>query len=386
MDDEPSGIFDDNPDPDRHAPLPPEDRIWRHPSELAIDALTSPTRGQGSGWGYAALGAASGALAVSAAWFAIGGTETVRLATERVALVPTETVAPLVVAADDWGRVVAHQARRGTVTVRLVDDTAPIAGAVAYRDDGYLITSARALGSSDTVRLELGGGSRTDAEVVGVDRVTDIGVLRVDRDLAAAIVADSGALQAGDRLAIVDPDGGSVEVSVTDPSTIRATIDGDRVIGVTGLDSDLGTTPPGSPVVDHTGAVVGVSTATDPEATAALVPIDVARAVATDLIELGYAHHPWLGITARDLESLEARDRPAGALVTVLEPGGPAAAGGIEEGDVITEIAGQPIDSMASMVAEIRRHEPGETLVVLVDRDGARVGCVVVLGELNDGA
>lgn len=365
--------------------LPPEDRIWRHPSELSGQGVApvAPVI-VGHSWGTAAFSAMGGALAVGALWFAVGNGEG-RTVTERVSLVPIQTVSPRVVDADEWGSAVTATARSATVSVLSGSRDETVAGAVAYRDDGYLLTSARAIDGATSLLVVDADGVIQEARLVGTDRRTDISVLHVEMVTIAVIVADGSTLEPGDNLAIVDPAGDAVESTVIDTTSHISTADGDTVLGVVTLDTVLGDIPPGSPVVDDTGAVVGVTTATDPTAAAALIPIDIARQVAAELIDQGVVNHSWLGVTARDVEAdeLESGD-PIGPLITSLISDGPAAVSGVMPGDVIVQVGTMPVDSVSAMVTALRYHEPGAFVTIGVVRDDRQLSFSVVLGSLDD--
>ncbi|MEZ5168910.1 MAG: PDZ domain-containing protein [Acidimicrobiales bacterium] len=105
------------------------------------------------------------------------------------------------------------------------------------------------------------------------------------------------------------------------------------------------------------------------------------RSVAEDLIAHGKATHTWIGIRARDPRPDDGLGARVGSLITDVTTDGPAAVAGVEVGDVIVEIEGEPVTSMASMVAALRRHRPGDSLEVIVEREGAAVPCEVVLGS-----
>ncbi len=163
-----------------------------------------------------------------------------------------------------------------------------------------------------------------------------------------------------------------------------STTDGDTVLGVVRLDSELGDIPPGSPAVDDTGAVVGMTTATDPSTDAALVPIDIARQVAGELIDDGVASHSWLGVTARDVYGEEIDSGiPDGAFITSLTSEGPAATGGMMPGDVVVQVGLKRVDSVSAMVSALRYHEPGDDVSIRVDRDQEELTLSVVLGAAD---
>ncbi len=320
-----------------------------------------------------------GAMLVGAMWFTFGGITKVRMATERVALIPIESVAPRITPADEWTRTVSDVARPSTAAVRQLDGSSIVAGAVAIRDDGYLVTSGRALAGADTVMVTTSSGTAQEASVIGTDMVTDLAVLRVSDEMTAAVISEAGAPLSGETLAVVNAAGDAQNRLVISGAATSAASDGSLYVGVIALDGSVGEVLPGSPAVDTTGAVVGIIASTAYDAPAAVVPIDLIRAITHDLIANGWVDHPRAGITARDVLPTDDNTQHSGALVTSVEANGPAADSGMLIGDVVVKVGESGVTSMAAMVAELLVHQPGETLDFLVMRDGHEVVCQVVL-------
>lgn len=314
---------------------------------------------------------------VGVLWMTVGGSTEVRVATERVALVPVESVAPRVTPAEDWGSAVAEIARPSTASVKLIGGSSIVAGAFAIRDDGYLITSMQALDGAQSVMVLTPTGELSEARVIGSDSATDLSVLKIDVRLAPAVVSESGVPVAGESLAVVDPAGSPQIRIVIERAGTSARSSGDLLVGVISLDSTIGNVLPGSPVVDSTGAVVGMVVSTAQNAPAAVMPIQLARSMVHDLISTGDMPHPKAGITARDILPTDDSSLAVGALVTYVEPNGPAADCGILVGDVVVGVAGTKVDSMAEMVAELMLHKPGEQVEFMVIRGTSEVACRV---------
>ncbi len=360
------------------SPPAPDDRLWRHPSEVGWDAgRAAPVKRRP--WMVNTLSAGGGALLVAAAWLVSSSSSNVQIVTQRVVAVPIESVAPRVTSADQWSDEVTLAARQSTAVVRSEEGTATLASAIAVRDDGYLLTSGRALDGRTSVLIHTSSGVIATAWLVGYDPDTDLSVLKTDAVMAPALIAADPAAE-GDVVALLDPDGDSRRQLVVDVASASTAIDGDHLVGLLALDGSIGDLPPGSPVIDHTGAVVGIITATVEGAPVAVVPIELASRIASELIAEGTIDHPRIGVTARD--TLEDDPVP-GSYVTSLETDGPAERGGVLEDDVIVEIEGEPVESMAHMVAVLRTHEPGEWVDILVQRDSALVNCRVELGAVK---
>ncbi len=317
-------------------------------------------------------------------WMVSSSSSDVQIVTQRVASVPIESVAPRVTPADEWSDEVALAARPSTASVRATQGTETLAAAVAVRDDGYLLTSGRALEGNTDVMIHTADGTITSAELIGYDPATDISVLKTDAKITPALIAAEPADE-GDVVALVDPGGDSRRQVVIDQASASTAVDGDQLVGLLALDGTIGDLPPGSPVVDHTGAVIGITTATTQGVPVAVVPIALAADIADELIADGTSTHPRIGITARDLDDTDPSDL-TGAYVLSTEANGPAELGGVQAGDLIIEIGGEPVESTGEMVAAVRRHEPGDTIEVVVQRDSRPVSCRVDLGVGNPSA
>lgn len=388
----------DAEEPAGRRPLPPEDRVWRHPAEVALDARRelAKRRARRLRGGATILG---GALAVTGiVWIGRPGpgettddslliasaeqTDAVPAAVAPLANVATvTTVATTPDAVDPPALVVlSDEPATDTIVVRSLTGEV-LAGATVVRE-GYVVTSGVALGGAEEVVLTWGDTS-ADGTVVGTDTVTDVTVIRVNGPSGPTPEADLGDVRVreGDEVNMSNTDGiRAVQRVVAEQSTSEM-VNGEPVVGIVELDGRLGDISPGTPAYDHDGRVVGMTTATADRAPAAIVPIDLARQVADEIIATGGATHPWLGITA--LDHADDPDRP-GSLVTEVATDGPAAVAGMLPGDLIVDIGGHEIDGTASMVATLRTHEPGDTIDVVVWRDEEEITCRVALASHLD--
>lgn len=255
------------------------------------------------------------------------------------------------------------------------DDADTLAGALRVRA-GFVVTSGRALHGARDVTISWGDSSEAGT-VIGYDEVTDVSVIQLATDAPEDETADATAVATGDTVSLADPDAYATRTVVNAAST-SARQNGEKVIGIVELDGTLGAVPPGSPAFDADGAIIGMVTSTAEDAPAAVVPIELVRGVADEIIDNGIATHPWLGVRARNPDDADPMAAD-GSLVTAVTANGPAAEGGLEVGDLIVEIDGVPITSMESMVATLRSHEPGDQVEVVALRNGEPFECSVDL-------
>ena len=384
-------------------PLPPEDRIWRHPSEVAADATRPPTVGAGV---RSTRGRSTAALVVGSALIgatlsigviaALGGFDRdTRVVERQVAVQPVTTPAADAVAAitDRTAPSVA-----GVYVDR--GDSRTTGSALVLRSDGYLLTNRHLVAGADAVNVRVQGTAMLPAEIVGDDETTDLAVLRVDEDgLHPAAVGSAESVRVGDGAMAIGHAGGGRWSTSVDELVISAldqklrTPSGAVLHGMILLDTPLTADAAGGPLVDSSGAVIGITSAVpaagddanDPAAGAQGVatPIDVAVDAADDLIAFGRVRHVWLGVEGIDLPPDRAVEIgvSGGAEVASVVPDSPAAVAGMEDGDVIVAVDREPVASMSELIAALRAREPGATVALTVRRGGDEVVVDAVLEE-----
>lgn len=135
-----------------------------------------------------------------------------------------------------------------------------------------------------------------------------------------------------------------------------------------------------SQIYSQTGGYMGLSFA---------IPADTAKTVLRQLRQHGRVRRGWLGVTIQDVDRALAEsfqlDRASGALVSQVDPDGPAARGGVQAGDVILEVNGEIVPSSGALPPMVGRVPPGEKVDLLLMRDGKTRRLSVKLGELQAG-
>ena len=381
-------------------PLPPDDRLWRHPSELGAlssDAPAEPSESRPRAWPVAALGVVAGA-ALATSGIVLTGSLSPRVVEQHV--VEKVAVAPLLSPMlGDEGDVDDLIGRVSPVVVRVEahrEDEVTVASGLVFRDDGPILTIAHPLLDADRVAVVLADGRRLPGAVVGLDELTDVAVLDVDATgLPVAVLEISHDVEVGEVVVTI----GAPADRSAPPSVAAGPVTGldgwallhggPRLHGLVEIDVETDLHHEGGPVVDATGAVVGITTAASDERPAHgfAVPMHVAHRVALALLHDGKADHAWLGVEAVDLDdaSRSALDATEGALVGEVVAGSPADLAGIEVGDVITHVDDRPVGSAAALVSALRRCAPGDTLTLQVLRGGAAHETEVVVAERPEG-
>jgi serine protease Do len=300
---------------------------------------------------------------------------------QKVALTPV--VSSPMVTDDHSVAVLADQLRPVVATVLVtLEDGSTSATAVVFRDDGVLLTSAHALVGAERVRVVLDDGRRYEGTVLGTDLPTDVAVIAIDaKGLPVAVLGHSADLAVGVPVVAL---GGPSEVDGAPPvatgviSALERRLDvaGTSLHGLVQTDAPVGLRWSGGPLVDASGAVIGLTTGLAGEGAGFgfATPIDVVRRAAEQLLTAGRVAHAWLGIEGADLSAAkaEAMGLPGGAVVQRVVTGSPAASGGLQPGDVITDIDGRSVSSSSGLVVAMRHQSPGQDVTVGYWRDGTR--------------
>jgi S1-C subfamily serine protease len=258
---------------------------------------------------------------------------------------------------------------------------------------GTLVTNAHVVGSADRVVVKFGTDGRSlDGEVKGTDPSSDLAVVHIDPKGAPSGAkplqfADSRQVQVGDTaIAIGNPFGLDRTATEGIVSGIGREIkapNGFSIDQVIQTDAPINPGNSGGPLLDDTGRVIGVNsqiaTAGNSQGNVGIgfaVPSNTVREVVPRLQRGDRIARPWLGVETSDPTDPNA---PPGAEVTSVIPGGPADGGGVDQGDVITEVDGQAVNSADDVSRIINGKEPGDSVDLRVDRSGQDLGLTVKL-------
>ena len=278
---------------------------------------------------------------------------------------------------------------------RMVQQEEGLGSGVIFDARGYVLTNYHVIEKAKQIGVVLSDGREFNAQVVGGDYYTDVAVLHVEgEDLPVARLGDSDALEVGGlAVAIGNPFGFDHTVTAGVISALGRSLPLDEEQGIY-LENLIQTDAPinpgnsGGALVDETGAVVGINTAIISEAQGIgfAIPINTARAIASEIIQYGKVRRPWIGITQVWAITPEvARDYRLGvdnglAIVSYARQG-PAAAAGLRRGDIIVSAGGKKVSTMADLRGAVDAAGIGGRLELEVYREGRTVRVTVTVGE-----
>jgi putative serine protease PepD len=382
--------FSNEPDAPLRGWLPPEDRLWRHPSELrAASAASSPLR-RGrpvNRWVAVTVGMVGAATVATAAVAVTRGAEPRRAPLTGGTIAATDTSLVTTPTSPDAARggsvtvgpdvvKIADAARPSLVTLLAADGSAARRATGVVLPGGHLVVTAAAAALSTTRFTVIGDdGRRQTGQVVGVDAHSGVAVLRVPHELTAAVFADEPvtvhelALSAcpchspSGRSAPAGAAKADVAVSMVHQVGTAATLDGGpSLVDAIEAEIPLGTPSWGSALLDDQGQVIGIL---DGERNAGgdvlgyFVPAPLALGVAEELAEDHQVTQGWLGVVCADASG-------GGALVTTVLPGSPAEAAGLRPGDVVEAVDEHRVGSLADLQARLYTTPPGTRLALSV--------------------
>jgi len=262
--------------------------------------------------------------------------------------------------------------------------------------EGHIVTNNHVVADADRVSVQLSDGSELEAEVVGVDPLTDIAVLKVEarRNQPFVEFAEDVNIRVGDWVVAV---GNPFGLGGTVTSGIVSAIGGrnreNQYIDFIQIDAPINRGNSGGPTFDLKGRVVGVNTAIfSPNGGSVgigfAIPAKVAKSTVAQLIQNGSVTRGWLGVSLQEVTTelaaaLGLKQR-SGVLVSEVMADTPADKAGLESGDVILGIAGSDVKSLNALSRRVAAFPPGEKVDVKVMRDSKIRNINVTLGQRDD--
>jgi serine protease Do len=267
---------------------------------------------------------------------------------------------------------------------------------VVVSQDGYILTNNHVVEGATDVKVSFSDKEEYPAKIVGTDKYTDVAVLKINKTgLTTLPFADSSHAQVGDVvLAIGEPFGlgGTVTMGIISAKG-RAGLGIERFEDFIQTDASINRGNSGGALIDSRGELVGINTAILSGETGGnqgigfAIPANMARNVMDQIMKNGKITRGKLGIYPQELtpEMAKAFGIPNahGVAIAQVEPNSPAKKAGLQVGDVITAVNGNPADDVNAFRLEVAGFAPNTTINLKVERNGQSMNVPVTLGELD---
>jgi serine protease Do len=271
--------------------------------------------------------------------------------------------------------------------------------------DGYIVTNAHVVANARQVRVRLAdesagstngsmqpAGKILPARIVGVDRDTDLAVLKVERaDLSPLPLGDSDALRQGQLvMAFGNPLGLENSVSMGVVSSVARQIKPEDTMIYIQTDAPINPGNSGGPLVNADGRVMGINTfilsqSGGSEGLGFAIPSNIIKNVYEQIRQTGHVHRSEIGVFAQTITEPMAAGlglvQDWGVLLADVEPGGPGDVAGLQPGDIVAGLNGKSVSNSRQMEVDLYRYPVGAKLDVEVIRNGTKQTVQVVTVE-----
>jgi serine protease DegQ len=295
----------------------------------------------------------------------------------------------------DFGQIPAIVAQVEPSVVSVIQTNGQGSG-VVWSADGMIVTNNHVVEGVDQVVVAFADGTRVDGNVVATDALSDLAVVKTNRNnLPAATFATqlppvgSLAIAIGNPLGFENTVTAGI-VSGTGRAIPGAAQDAPALVDLVQTDAAISPGNSGGALVGGDGRIIGVNVAYIPPSGGAVsigfaIPAPTVRDVVTQLIEKGRAQHAYLGVQPEPLTPQIASEFglsvQTGALIVEVVPNGPAGKAGVKAGDVIVSVDGTPITTSEDLLGALRRHAPGDKVTLRIARGRDQLDQQVTLGD-----
>jgi serine protease Do len=275
-----------------------------------------------------------------------------------------------------------------------------IGSGVIVSSDGYIVTNDHVVNGATQIRVTLNDRRVFPAKLVGVDKLNDLAVIKIDANNLTSIAwGDSTKVKPGQSVLAFGSPFGYFQFSVTrgivsavnrpnpysdDPRKPGAFIQTDAAINPGNS---------GGPLVNAYGELIGIDTfiITNSGQFAGAgfaIPSQIVKSSAESIIKSGTVHHGYLGISMNDVtpENASFFNLPdaSGAIVSQVTPDSPASKAGLERGDVLRELNGKKIENGSALQVAVSETAPGTAIEIGILRNGKPMTLKVTVGEFHN--
>ena len=261
-------------------------------------------------------------------------------------------------------------------------------------EKGIVVTNNHVIEGAEDIVVQVNGGKKFNAKVMGADPLSDIAILKIDSNKKFLPIkfGDSDKARIGDWvIAIGNPFGLGGTVTSGIISARNRSIGLSRYEDYIQTDASINSGNSGGPLFDMSGDVIGINTAilgrSGNVGIGFSIPSNSAKIVIDQLIKFGETKRGWLGVRIQDvtkeIAEVEKLDEPRGALVASVAPNSPSEKAGVKSGDIILEFNGERINQMKELPIIVARTEVGKKVKVKIWRNKKEITKTITLGRLE---
>lgn len=248
--------------------------------------------------------------------------------------------------------------------------------------DGYILTNAHVVNSADEITVKLNDKREFQAEIIGADRKTDIALLKIEAsNLPKVTQGDPNKLRVGEWVvAIGSPFGFESSVTAGIVSAKGRSLAQENYVPFIQTDVAINPGNSGGPLFNMKGEVVGINSQIYSRTGGYMglsfaIPIDVATDISNQLKVTGKVSRGRIGVMIQEVTEELAEsfglDKPGGALVTLVQKGGPADKAGLKTRDVITKFDGKVVNTSSDLPRIVGATKPGSKVSIQIWRNGS---------------
>jgi serine protease Do len=274
-----------------------------------------------------------------------------------------------------------------------------VGSGIIISQDGYIVTNDHVVDGATNIKVTLNDRRVLNAKVVGVDKLTDIAVIKVDAsNLPTVVWGDSTKLEPGQTVLAFGSPFGYFQFSVTRGivSAVNRpnpySDDARKPGGYIQTDAAINPGNSGGPLVNAHGELVGINTFIISNSgsfagAGFAIPSQIVHATAQQLVAHGKVEHGYLGIGMNDVTPDNAHffnlQDATGAIVSQVTPDSPASSGGVQTGDVIAKLNGEQVINGGALQVAVSQLAPGTKITLGVIRNGKPETLNLTVGEFH---